>query len=248
LDGRTADDQLERDGRDVLGSQRSAVLEWLPNPLVVPVGLAIGVLIAAPVGPVNIICIQRAIERGPLGGLLAGIGAVLADGLIASAAALGVSSITGLVSTYRDTIQVVGGLALIVFAISMLRNRPSLAVSASAQPSEGNLRAIVWDLPKAFLLTITNPAAVLGLVAIFGGISSFVAIRGTVDALTMVAAIMIGSLAWWTGLSMVVGRARHALKPVWLTRVNIAAGLLLLAFAAVLLGEVAYKLLAGRDF
>lgn len=67
----------------------------LPNPLVLPVGIIIGILVAAPVGPVNVLCIQRAIARGMWGGVAAGLGAVLGDGLIALSAAMGVGAISG---------------------------------------------------------------------------------------------------------------------------------------------------------
>ena len=96
-------------------------MDFIPNPLIIPVGLVIGVLVAAPVGPVNVLCIQRAIERGFFGGLAAGIGAVLGDGTIALFAALGVGAISGAIEYHRTAIQVVGGLALIAFGAALLR-------------------------------------------------------------------------------------------------------------------------------
>ena len=71
---------------------------FMPNPLIIPVGIIIGILVAAPVGPVNVLCIQRAIERGFWGGIAAGFGAMLGDGLIALCAALGVGAISGAVA------------------------------------------------------------------------------------------------------------------------------------------------------
>lgn len=221
------------------------LFDWLPNPLILPVGLAVGLLIAVPVGPVNILCIQRAIERGPLGGLPAGVGAVLADGAIALGAALGVGAITAMVTLYRDAIQVIGGLALLVFALLLLRQRPQLNMAPREAFDRESLLSIIWDLPKAFFLTLTNPAAVLGLIAIFGGISSFVEVRGKIDALTLVACVMAGSLMWWTGLSAIVGRLRTRLDTRWLERINQVAGLALIVFAAVLLGEVVLTFATG---
>ena len=94
-------------------------MELIPNPLIIPVGLAIGVLVAAPVGPVNVLCIQRAVERGFWGGIAAGLGAVLGDGLIALFASLGVGAISGAVQYHRFAIQMVGGLALLVFGLKL---------------------------------------------------------------------------------------------------------------------------------
>jgi threonine/homoserine/homoserine lactone efflux protein len=96
---------------------------------------------------------------------------------------------------------------------------------------------------KTFFLTITNPGAVLGLVAIFGGVSSFVEVHSTIDALTMVAAIMAGSFGWWVLLSSLIGRIRHRLRDKQLRQINQIAGALLLGFGGLLIGEVAAKTL-----
>ena len=213
----------------------------IPNPLLIPVGLVIGVLVAAPVGPVNVLCIQRAIERGFWGGVAAGIGAMLGDGLIALFAALGVGAISGAVQDHRAVIQIVGGFALIAFGIKLYITQPQLDAYRGHDDPSVTLRTYVWDIPKTFFLTISNPGAVLGLFAIFGGVSSFVEVRGYIDALIMVASIMAGSLAWWVGLSKFIGSIRHKLKPGSLSYINKIAGAVLLVFGGVLIGEIILK-------
>lgn len=213
----------------------------VPNPLVIPVGFLIGIIVAAPVGPVNVLCIQRAIARGFWGGLAAGLGAMLGDGLIALFAALGVGAISGAVTTYRAVIQVVGGLALIAFGVRLYTSPPPEAAVETTNGGAGTVLDYAWDIPKTFFLTVTNPGAVLGLFAIFGGISTYVEVKGRADALTMVAAVMAGSLAWWLGLSAAMSRVRHRLKPGWLATINTYAGLLLIGFGLLLLGELVVK-------
>jgi threonine/homoserine/homoserine lactone efflux protein len=213
------------------------------NPLVIPVGFLIGIVVAAPVGPVNVLCIQRAISRGFWGGLAAGIGAMLGDGLIALSAALGVGAISGMVTTHRSVIQVIGGLALIVFGVRLYMADPPSELERNGNGGAGTLLDYAWDIPKTFFLTITNPGAVLGLFAIFGGVSTYVEVKGRADALTMVAAVMAGSLAWWLWLSYFIGRMRHKLTPAWLNIINSRAGLLLIVFGLVLIGEIALKAL-----
>lgn len=222
------------------------MMQLIPNPLIIPVGLIIGVLVAAPVGPVNVLCIQRAIERGFWGGLAAGIGAVLGDGLIALFAALGVGAISGAISDYRTAIQIVGGLALALFGLKLYLTEPRLDALDKAHHENAKLKDFVWDIPQTFFLTITNPGAVLGLFAIFGGISTFVEVKTNIDALTMVAAIMGGSLGWWILLSELIGRIRHKISAHRLGFVNRIAGILLIAFGAILIGEMAYKFLAPQ--
>ena len=215
----------------------------IPNPLIIPVGILIGILVAAPVGPVNVLCIQRAIERGFWGGVAAGLGAVLGDGLIALFASLGVGAISGAVQDYRTAIQIVGGLALIAFGMKLYYTQPRLESLHPHFGADASLKDFAWDIPQTFFLTITNPGAVLGLFAIFGGVSTFVEVATYVDALFMVAAIMGGSFGWWVGLSHMIGRIRHRLNAKRLQRINRIAGTLLLAFGGLLIGEIGLKMI-----
>jgi len=215
-------------------------MHFLPNPIIIPVGIIIGILVSAPVGPVNVLCIQRAIERGFWGGIAAGLGAMLGDGLVALCAALGVGAISGAVQYHRLTIQVLGGLVLVAFGARLFFATPRIVPMAMGARAE-TLRDFVWDIPQTFLLTITNPGAVLGLFAIFGGVSSFVEVESYVDALTIVAAVMGGSFLWWFSLSHLIGRFRHLLNEQRLRLINQITGLLLLGFGVLLIGEVLLK-------
>ncbi len=218
-------------------------MQLVPNLLIIPVGILIGVLVAAPVGPVNVLCIQRAIERGFWGGLAAGLGAMLGDGLIALFASLGVGAISGAIEYHRQTIQIVGGLALIAFGIKLYVAPPRLAAIQSEGDDASSLRDYAWDIPKTFFPTITNPGAVLGLFAIFGGVSTFVEVHSHIDALTMVASIMAGSFMWWLALSHLIGRLRHRFSTRHLAYTNRVAGALLIGFGGLLIGEMVFKML-----
>lgn len=215
------------------------MLNYIPNPLIIPVGLIVGMLIAAPVGPVNVLCIQRAIERGFWGGIAAGIGSVMGDALIALCAGLGVGTVSGVVETHRSVIQVIGGLALMVFGLRLYFSAPRLELETDGSPAR--LKDFVWDIPQTFFLTITNPGAVLGLFAVFGGVSTFVEVHSTIDVLLLVAAIASGSMLWWVTLSNLIGRYRHRIDLQALNVVNRIAGLLLAIFGAVLIAEVIWK-------
>ncbi len=212
------------------------------NPLVIPVGMVIGLLVAAPVGPVNVLCIQRSISRGMWGGIAAGLGAVIGDGLVALMAAMGVSAISGLVTHYRTVIQLIGGLVLLAFGVRLYTTAPRLESKDLEVNGRGaTLAAYGMDVLRAFLFTITNPGAVLGLFAIFGGVSSFVEVTGPVEALLMVAAVMAGSLLWWVSLASIVGRFRSRITEERLALINRLAGILLVAMSCLLIGEIALK-------
>lgn len=223
------------------GSATQELMDYFPNPIIIPVGVLIGILIAAPVGPVNVLCIQRAIERGFWGGIAAGIGSVLGDGLIALFAGLGVGAVSGAVQSHRAIIQIVGGLALIAFGMKLYVTQPRISVASDLDGANTRLRAFAWDIPQTFFLTITNPGAVLGLFAVFGGVSTFVEVHSTVDVLFMVAAIMAGSMIWWISLSKLISRYRHLLDGNRLQTINRIAGILLAGFGGLLILEVISK-------
>ena len=216
-------------------------MDYIPNPLIIPIGLIIGILVAAPVGPVNVLCIQRAIERGFWGGMAAGIGSVMGDGLIALFAGLGVGAVSGAFESHRMIIEIIGGLAFIVFGLKLYYTTPRVSVLVGHDQSIATLKDYAWDIPQTFFLTITNPGAVLGLFAIFGGVSTFVEVNSTIDVLLMVAAIMAGSLSWWFALSNLISRYRHLIDAERLHTVNRIAGVLLLGFGAILIVEGVFK-------
>jgi threonine/homoserine/homoserine lactone efflux protein len=204
--------------------------------LIVPIGVVMGLLLALPLGPVNLLGLQRAVERGFFGGMAAGLGIMLGDGLIALGAAMGVNALTGAIREYRTAIQIVGGVALLGAGVKMYFT--PFVLSADIPAEQASLWDYVGEIPQMFFLTITNPASVLGLIAIFGGVSSFVQIETHIDALVMVASVMGGTFLYWFFVSQWIGRVRHQLGEVRLGQINRIAGLVMMAFGAVLICEI----------
>ncbi len=228
-------------------------------------GLIVGVLIAAPVGPVNIVCIQRTLERGFWGGFAAGFGAVLADGLIATVAAFGITAISGILADHRTAIQLVGGVIMIVFGVKLYTAEPKIAGPQAArswaelrrivdrvpEPLRPALRLPIWRvlphagiIPQTFFLTITNPGAILGLFAIFGGLGTLLGgINTYAEALTLVLAVMAGSMMWWMGLSRLIDKFRGRLNEGRLKIINQIAGVVLVFFGGLLFVQLAMGLM-----
>jgi threonine/homoserine/homoserine lactone efflux protein len=207
--------------------------------LTVPVGFIAGLLLALPFGPINLIGLQRAVERGFFGGMAAGIGIMLGDAVIALCAALGVQTIAGTIREYRGAFQLMGGLALLAAGIKLYFVEKSLTTQVDV--AKASLRDYIWDIPTLFLLTITNPAAVLGLMAIYAGVSSFVEVETVLDAFLLVASATGGSFVYWFVVSERIALVRHRLDEVQLGRINWVAGLVLIGFGALLIAEVALR-------
>ena len=231
------------------------------------VGLFIGVLLSAPVGPVNIVCIQRTLERGFWGGFAAGLGAVLADGLFAMIAAYGATAISGFMRDHQLKIEFIGSVILTVFGLNVFWARPRIVATATLniarlrqlsatipQFLRPTLRYRIWRLvphlsivPQTFFLTITNPGSILGVFALFGGATSVLGgINTWVQAITAVMSIMTGSLAWWAGLSRLISRVRHKLTEDRLRLINQVSGVVLVVFGAVLFVQFAFGLAGHR--
>lgn len=196
-------------------------------------GLGIGLLVAAPIGPVNVLVIQRAVSRGFWGGLAAGLGAVIGDGLLAALAALSVTAISNVMSAYAGWIQLIGGMLLVGFGFALLFTRPALAIPLG---QKSHLLEHAGIIPQTFFLTVTNPGAILGMAAMIGGLGSLIGGLNTYfEALLLVAAVMGGSLIWWLGLSELIATIRHKLTEGRLKLINRIAGAVLIAFGLILL-------------
>jgi threonine/homoserine/homoserine lactone efflux protein len=202
-------------------------------------GLGIGVLMAAPIGPVNVLVIQRAVSRGFWGGLAAGLGAVLGDGVLAAIAAFSVAAISDVMVAYGELIQLIGGVLLIGFGIALLLCRPVLMTPAHER---SHLLEHTGIIPQTFVLTVTNPGAILGMAAMIGGLGSLIGgLNTNLEALILVASVMGGSLLWWLGLSELIATIRHRLTEGRLKAINRIAGVVLTAFGAALIVEGLFR-------
>lgn len=195
-------------------------------------GLGIGVLMAAPIGPVNVLVIQRAVAGGFWAGLAAGLGAVLGDGVLAAIAAFSIRAISDVMAAYSGVIQFVGGLLLIAFGLGLLFTRPALTIPVG---QKSGLVEHTGIIPQTFFLTVTNPGAILGMAAMIGGLGSLIGGLNTyLEALLLVVSVMGGSLLWWLGLSELIATIRHKLTEGRLKLINRIAGGVLFAFGLIL--------------
>ncbi len=184
----------------------------------------LGLAVAAPVGPMGLLCMRRTLTRGWRQGLATGLGIASGDGLYAAVAALGIAGVASFLLEFERPLHIAAGLFLIWLGLTALRAR------ADAAPAEGG-PAASW--PAAFgsavLLTLTNPPTIIMFAAIFSALvppSGFTA----ASAAATVGGVFAGSLLWWCGIVGTVTLFRHALGTrtrVWIGR---AAGLALAAF------------------
>lgn len=189
-------------------------------------GIVIGFCIAAPVGPVGLLCIRTSITHGRLRGLASGLGAATADAIYGLVAALGVTTVTQLLVAHRSAIQTVGGTFLLILGARLALARP--ATKAADETKRGSHHGAY---AATFLLTIANPATILSFIGIFAGIGISVDRSGPA-AVLLVNGVFLGSAFWWILLSAAASWLGGRLHPERLRLVNILSGIAIAAFGA----------------
>jgi len=189
-------------------------------------GLVIGLSIAAVVGPMCILCIQRTVSRGQLYGLISGMGIATADAVYGSIAAFGLTVITGFLVSQQEWIRLIGGLFLIYLGLKTIFTRP--AARAAAVKADSFLGAYI----STFLLTMTNPLTILSFAAIFAGIGVGGAGKNYLAALIVVFGVFAGSALWWSVLTGGVSLLRGKFTPQWLQWINRLSGIIIALFGA----------------
>lgn len=197
-------------------------------------GIIIGFSIAAPVGPIGVLCIRRSLTGGWAEGLATGLGAATADALYGCVAAFGLTFVSGALIGQQTWIRLVGGLFLCGIGVRTLLARPA----EQAAVARGGTLASAYA--SALFLTLTNPATILSFAAVFAGLG--LTAKGEYGgAALLVAGVFAGSALWWLALSGGTGlfRSRFTARGLrWVNRISgaVIAGMGLLALASLIVG------------
>jgi threonine/homoserine/homoserine lactone efflux protein len=188
-------------------------------------GLIIGLSIAAPVGPIGVLCIRRTLSDGRAIGFASGLGAATADAVYGAVAAFGLSLVTNALVEQRVWLQAGGGVFLCYLGVRTWMAVPRAASGASA---DGRGLAAAWA--STFALTLTNPTTIISFAAIFAGLGLGRSVGSYRPASVMVLGVFLGSALWWLILSVGVGLFRASLTPERLRWVNRGSGAIIAAF------------------
>ena len=187
-------------------------------------GLVIGFLVAAPVGPIGLLCIQRTLTRGRAVGFVSGLGAASADASYGFMAAFGLTLISSFLVAQSVWLGVVGGLFLCYLGARTLFAPPA------QQAADAQEHGLLSAYGSTLLLTLTNPMTILAFVGIFAG-AGLASGRG--DALAagmLVVGVFLGSAAWWLLLSGGVSLLRRHITAGVMVWINRLAGVAIVGF------------------
>ncbi|MBI5651574.1 MAG: LysE family transporter [Chloroflexi bacterium] len=195
-------------------------------------GLLLGFSVAAPVGPIGVLCIRRTLAEGRATGFVSGLGAATADAFYGVIAGFGLTFISSALIEQQVMLKLVGGAFLCYLGVRTFLARP--AEHAAEIASTG----LVGAYGSILFLTLTNPLTILAFVAMFAGLG-IVNTRGDYLAATMlVAGVFIGSAMWWLLLSGGVGLLRARFNPRALLWVNRMSGIIIASFGLLALGSL----------
>ncbi|MEI6000140.1 LysE family translocator [Paraburkholderia bengalensis] len=197
----------------------------------------VGLAVAAPVGPMGMLCIRRTLTDGPRAGLAIGFGIASGDAIYGLVAALGLVSVSQFMLAYDKPLHIVAGLFLLYLGIRTMLQKVPADNGNGTDNSDGKLANIghagaLKAFASALLLTLTNPQTVIMFAALF----TTLAPRGPFSsavALTTVCGVFCGSIAWWCFLVTAVSLARHAIGHKLRVIIDRIAGFALAAFGVI---------------
>lgn len=187
--------------------------------------MILGIAIAAPVGPIGVLCIRRTIHYGRFSGFFSGLGAAVADTFFGVIAAYGLTFISDFLEAGRIWIHLIGATFLISLGF-----RTFISSKVKIRHSPVIHKNLLADFISAFLLTLTNPLTIFGFLAIFAGMGLGEVAHDYLDAFWLVSGIFIGSCIWWLILSEGVTYFREKISEKVMLWINRCAGILIMAF------------------
>jgi threonine/homoserine/homoserine lactone efflux protein len=194
--------------------------------------MIIGISIAAPLGPIGVLCVRRTLAQGMLFGLATGLGAASADALYAALAGSGLAFVSTFLVSQQVWIHLVGGVFLCYLGV---RTGLSVPASNGADNSNGGLGSAYGT---TFFLTITNPITIIAFAGIFAGLGLAGLDKNLASITSMVVGVFIGSALWWLFLSGIVSlfRTRFGAKQMlWVNRIS---GAIILAFGIIAIAGI----------
>ena len=198
-------------------------------------GLVIGFALAAPVGPVGVLCIRRALADGRGAAFVAGMGAAVADTLYGAVAGLGLTWISQLLVAQDLPLRVLGGTVLVAIGLHTARTVPALG------PCPRSGVGLVRDFASTFLITLTNPATIMAFMGTFAAMGTAGIVTESGEAAILILGVFGGSTLWWAVLSGLAASARSRMRENWLGRLNRGAGAVLILCGLALLASLAAR-------
>lgn len=201
-------------------------------------GLAIGILVSAPMGPIGVLCIQRTMNKGRRSGLATGLGASLSDLCYAILTGLGLSIVVDFIEAHQAPLQIVGSLVLTGFGLYLFRQNPARNIRKKLNQKS----SFTQDFASSFLLTLSNPLILLLLIGLFARLNFFLPEMKAGHYILGYVSIILGAFIWWFTITYIINKVRSHfnLRSLWLINRIISIVIIVMSLVGVGTGFYEY--------
>ena len=192
-------------------------------------GMAIGVLVSAPMGPIGILCIQRTLNKGRWSGFVTGLGASLSDLIYALLTGLGMSIVIDFIEANQSILQILGSFVLVGFGLYLYRQNPAKNI----RKANSSINSYTQDFITAFLLTFSNPLILFLYIGLFARFNFFQPESQFIHHLMGYFSILLGAVGWWFFITYIINkvRSRFNVRSIWF--INRAIGIIIIVMSVV---------------
>ena len=188
-------------------------------------GAALGLSVAAPFGPVSLICVQQSLNRGYRYGMVSGFGAATSHGIFSIAAIVGAETISVVLLPWSNVIQCLSAMVLVWLGVQTM-----LKARSAARPAR------VVTMRRAYastlMLSLSNPMTIIPYLAL-----ATMAAEGNIGGATLslwcVPGVMVAAATWYACISCVTAKMRNGISPGLAKALNLVAGGSLIVFGAI---------------
>jgi threonine/homoserine/homoserine lactone efflux protein len=192
-------------------------------------GLAIGLALAVPVGPIGLLVFRRSLLHHARAGIVTGLGAALADATLCGILSFGITAISDFITLHSRLLVNVSGFVLVAIGYAVWHTAPPHEMPKTRPPRPGWFGAF----STALVLTISNPMTIVGAGGIFAAFAVGARVVRPVDAVMLVGGVFAGSMLWWTILSNLASKLRDKASGYWMRRINQGCGIAIGVFGLV---------------
>ena len=192
-------------------------------------GIAIGILVSAPMGPIGVLCIQRTLNKGRWSGLFTGIGAALSDMMYCILTGVGMSFVIEFIEQNQSILQVVGSIVLLIYGIFLLKKNPAGSLKAP-RPQKASYSK---DFITGFLLTLSNPLILFLILSFFARFNFLSPDYEFYHYIIAFLFIFVGALLWWFIITFFVNKVRSHfnVRSMWI--VNRIIGIIIVSMSVI---------------
>jgi len=192
-------------------------------------GFVLGFSLAAPVGAIGLLVINRTIKKGQLYGFVSGLGATFADAIYGCIAGFSFKTITNVLMQYSDIIKPIGCLAMVLIGLKIFLSK----VDVSSRIKVRDSKSLIGAFSSVFFLTITNPITVIFFIALFSGLGLNINNKDYFNIFVFISGVLIGSATWWLILCSITGVVHHRINKKTIEMINKISGVAIIVFGII---------------